>query len=113
MPPRMARPPPLSTIRVMRTTYAVTWKDSQGSTDSGRLELGPGALRLEGASKLEVAYDDVTDISIGRGRGDRLGSRTTIVVSRRNGQPLWIAPVAQRAALLELHERLAASAEQH
>jgi len=49
-----------------------------------------------------------TAVSIGRGTGDRLGGRTTVVLSRRTGRPLWIAPVAQHAALLELHDRVSA-----
>jgi hypothetical protein len=92
----------------MGSTYAVSWRDSEGSTDSGRLELGPQGLRLEGAGTLEIAYGDLTGVSIGRGTGDRLGGRTTVILSRRTGRPLWIAPVAQHAALLELHDRVSA-----
>jgi hypothetical protein len=94
-------------------SYAVTWKDSEGSTDAGRLALGSQSLRLDGASSLEVAYDDLIGVSVGRGTGDRLGGRTTIVLNRRSGRPIWIAPVVQHLALLELFDRLAAvSAEQ-
>jgi hypothetical protein len=92
----------------MGPTYAVSWRDSEGSTDSGRLELGPYGLRLEGAGTVEVAYADLLAVSIGRGTGDRLGGRTTVVLSRRTRRPLWIAPVAQHAALLELHDRVSA-----
>jgi hypothetical protein len=76
----------------MGPTYAVSWRDSEGATDSGRLELGTQGLRLEGAGTLEVAYADLTAVSIGRGIGDRLGDRTTVVLSRRTGLRLWIAP---------------------
>jgi hypothetical protein len=92
----------------MGPTYAVTWRDSEGSSDSGRLELGPHSLRLTGARTLEIAYGEMIDISIRRGNGDRLGRRSKILLTRTNGRPLWIAPVAQRPALLELHERLSA-----
>ena len=92
----------------MGATYAVSWRDSEGSIDSGRLELGPQGLCLDGADKLEIAYGDLTAVSIGRGSADRLGGRTTVVLSRRSGRPLWIAPVAQHAALLELHDRVSA-----
>jgi hypothetical protein len=97
----------------MGPTYAVSWRDSEGSTGSGRLELGPHGLRLEGAGTLEIGYGDLTDVSIGRSTGDRLGGRTTVVLSRRNGRPLWIAPVAQHAALLELHNRVSALVRAH
>lgn len=90
----------------MSASYAVSWRDSEGSTDSGRLELGPRSLRLEGGRSLEIAYADVIGVSVGRGTGDRLSGRTSVVLGRRDGRPIWIAPVAQHAALLELHDRL-------
>jgi hypothetical protein len=92
----------------MGITYAVSWTHAEGRFDSGRLVLGPSALRLEGADTIEVDYEDVTEISIGRGHGERLRGRTIVLVSRVNGRPILIAPVAQHAALLELHERLQA-----
>jgi hypothetical protein len=102
----MASPPLPTTIESMGATYAVTWRDSEGATDSGRLEFGPHALRLEGSRILEIAYEDVADVSIGRGTGDRLGGRTTVLVARRSGRPLWIAPVIHHTALLEVFDRL-------
>jgi hypothetical protein len=90
----------------MGTTYAVSWRDSDGTSDSGRLELGPRAMRLEGAGRLELAYTEVIDIAIGRDNGDRIGGCMTVLVTRASGRPLWVAPVAERAALLELHDRL-------
>ena len=97
----------------MGPSYAVSWKDSEGSIDSGRLELEQGALRLEGAETLEIAYDDVTGVSIGRGTGDRLRGRKTVLVTRTNGRPIWIAPVVPRAALLELFDRLTTLRPRH
>jgi hypothetical protein len=61
-----------------------------------------------GADTLEIAYSDLAAASIGRGASDRLGGRTTVVLSRRSGRPLWIAPVGQHAGLLELHDRVSA-----
>jgi hypothetical protein len=90
----------------MRPGYAVSWKDSEGSTDSGRLALGRRSLRLEGATVHEIDYEDLIHVSVGRGTGDRLRGRPTVVLSRRDGRPIWIAPVAQQAALLELYDRL-------
>lgn len=94
----------------MGPSYAVSWRESEGVSNSGRLDLGPRSLHLEGARSMEIAYADVTCVSVGRASGDRLGGRTTVVVSRRDEYPVWIAPVAQRAALLELHDRLSALA---
>jgi hypothetical protein len=87
-------------------TYAVSWRDSEGSTGSGRLDLGDQGFRLDGSDTLEIDYDEVLDISIGRATRDRLGARPSLLVTCTNGRLIWIAPVAQRAALLELHDRL-------
>jgi hypothetical protein len=95
-----------SNIEAMGTTYAVSWRESKGSAESGRLELGQQALRLHGAASLEIPYHAVTRIAVGRGKDDRLGGRMTVVLDRTNAGTIWIAPVAQRAALLELHDRL-------
>jgi hypothetical protein len=105
----MAPGRPAPNIRHMGTTYAVSWRDSGGSTDSGRLEFGPRALRLEGAGTVDIDYRDLAAVSIGRGSGDRLGGRTAVVLMRRDGRPFWIAPVTQHTALLELHGRLTAA----
>jgi hypothetical protein len=94
----------------MGRTYAVSWKDTNGSTGAGRLELGPRSLRLLGPGTLEIPYDDVNAVAVGRGSGDRLHGRTTVVVSRPDGLQLWIAPVANDAVLLELHDRIGALA---
>jgi hypothetical protein len=92
----------------MGQSYAVSWRNSKGSIDAGRLVLGSRSLRLEGAKSLEIAYDDLVGVSVGRSTSERVGGRATVVLSRRRGRPIWIAPVAQQAALLELHDRLSA-----
>jgi hypothetical protein len=63
---------------------------------------------LEGSGGIEIAYSDLTGVAIGRGTGDRLKGRTTVVLSRRDGRPIWLAPVAHHAALLEVHDRVSA-----
>jgi hypothetical protein len=80
-------------------------------TGSGRLELGERALRLEGPGTLEVDYNDVLELSIGRGTRDRLGARPSLLVTCTSGRLIWIAPVAQRTALLELRDRLSVLAQ--
>lgn len=93
-------------IRAMGKTYAVSWKDAQGSGGSGRLVLGSHALRLEGNGGLELAYADLTDVSIGRSTGDRIGGRMTVLITRVDGRPLWIAPIAHQSMLREVHDRI-------
>jgi hypothetical protein len=84
----------------MKTTYAVTWEDSDGSSYAGRLELGASALRFEANDVVrEVPYRDISEVRIGE-------SRTGLVLERRAGGVIRIAGVAQPAIVSELAERL-------
>jgi hypothetical protein len=94
----------------MERTYAVTWKDAESGGGVGRLAFGTHALYLEGCSFLEVPYDEILEVSVGRGSAERHGGRSSLVVTRSNGRPVWIAPVANGLVLHELLERLSALA---
>lgn len=94
----------------MVRSYAVSWKDASGARDYGALTLGEHALRLEGAERWEIPYEQLVAVTLGRGTGERLGGRMTVVVALSDGSSLLVAPVAERAALLELVERLTALA---
>ena len=77
--------------------YAVTWRDQTDSVRSGRLEVGPSALRLESGSHrtgrvsvLKVLYRDVLKADMAAPAG-RVGGRPTVALTLRNGS-LAIAP---------------------
>jgi hypothetical protein len=94
----------------MGRSYAVTWKDASGALDSGALTLGENAIELEAAERRKIPYEQLAAVTLGRGTGERLGGRMTVILGLSDGSRLLVAPVAERAALLELAERLTALA---
>ena len=94
----------------MVRTYAVSWQDASGAGGSGSLTLGEHALSLQGAERREIPYEKLVAVTLGRGTGEKLGTRTAVVLALSDGSSLLVAPVADRAALLELVERLTAVA---
>jgi hypothetical protein len=97
----------------MTTSYAVTWQQGEQASRSGRLELLPGGLTLEGsganggASSETIDFGDLVDVRIGRAASDRLSGRQTLVLERRGGASVRIASVVQPGIITELAERLA------
>lgn len=96
----------------MSTSYAVTWQQGEQPTRSGRLELLPGGLALEGAgingaASETIDFGDLVDVRIGRATSDRLSGRQTLVLERRGRAPVRIASVVQPGIITELAERLA------
>jgi hypothetical protein len=92
----------------MRQTYAVTWQDAEAAPRSGKLELRPAGVSLEGStngSTLLVPYEDLVGINMAPVR-DRLGGRPTLVLERLGGK-LRIASVVQPGIVSELAERVA------
>lgn len=96
----------------MRTSYGVVWREGSNPLASGKLELLPRALRLDGMTgsvptTREIGYERLSEIRIGRGVNDRIDGRPTLVLAPTAGEPLTIASVAQTGVLAEIAERLA------
>jgi hypothetical protein len=97
----------------MRTSYGVVWREGALPLASGKLELLPRAVRLDGMAgsiptTREIAYDLLSEIRIGRSAQDRIDGRPTLVLAPRSGEPVAIASVAQAGVISEIAERLAA-----
>jgi hypothetical protein len=93
----------------MQPSYGVVWREGTREPATGKLELLPRALRLEGRDgSQEVAYEDVAAIRIGRARADRINGGPAVVVERRGGERVIISTVAQPSLIGEIAERLAA-----
>ena len=103
-------------MEAMRTTYAVSWREPDSSTKSGRLEFGPSGLVLDGANghgpvRLDVSYDKIIGVRLARTAGERLNGRPTLVVDRGERGELQIAGVLILSGVAtELAERLASRA---
>jgi hypothetical protein len=96
----------------MRTSYGVVWREGALPLASGKLELLPRAVRLDGMAgsvptRREIAYDRLSEIRIGRSTADRIDGRPTLVIEPRDGEPFAIASVAQAGVIAEIAERLA------
>jgi hypothetical protein len=96
----------------MHTTYGVVWKEGAKPLARGRLELLSRAVRLDGMSgsepeTREIAYDNLSEIRVGRSTEDRIDGRPTLVLESRFGETLTIASVAQAGVIAEIAERLA------
>ena len=91
----------------MGRSYAVAWQNGDGQQHAGRLDLGPAALRLEGASATdELRYADLSEVRIARQPEERLSGRATLVVRGRTGRTMRIACIGEPGALPELVEQL-------
>jgi hypothetical protein len=93
----------------MQPSYGVVWREGSGEPATGKLELLPRTLRLDGRDgSQEIAYEDVAAIRIGRSRADRINGGPAVVVERRGGERVIISTVAQPSLIGEIAERLAA-----
>ncbi len=97
----------------MKASYAVTWQEGAEPVQHGKLELGSGALVLEGSNgsgpmRRDVPYGDMTNVKVARTLGERLSGRQTLIVDRRRATSLRISGVAQPGIISELAESLTA-----
>jgi hypothetical protein len=92
----------------MKTTYAVVWRDGALPLATGKLELLPRTLKLDGADiSTEIPYETIVGIRVGRCAEDRLNGRLSVVVEQRRADPVIISTVGQSSLVGEIAERLA------
>lgn len=97
----------------MQVSYGVVWRVGTLPLASGKLELLPSALRLDGMANSrptarEIPYESLAGVRVGRSPSDRIDGRPSLVLDRRTGQSITIASVAQPGVIAEIAERLAA-----
>lgn len=93
----------------MRHTYGVVWRDGVAPLASGKLELLPRGLRLEGLEGVtEIPYNGLAGVHVGRTAAERINGRPSVVVERIGHVPVTIGTVAQSSLVGEIAERLAA-----
>lgn len=92
--------------------YAVAWQDDDGLVQTGRLDVNPLDLRLEGGrhrsgrlAMKQVLYRDLTDVGMAPMK-KRVQDRPTTELRTRHGC-IYVAPVGAGVAreLLELLQR--------
>ncbi len=99
------------TIRIVNTTYAVVWREGDDPVGSGRLEVRPRDVVLDGAVDGEAVLRTIPlaglqSIRVGRAREDRLSDRPSLVLEPRVGPVIRVASVAQPGIVSELAKRL-------
>jgi hypothetical protein len=93
----------------MHTSYGVVWREGTEPLSSGKLELRPRAIRLEGLDRSsEILYEGLASVRVGRSAGDRIDGRPSLVLERRTGEPISIATVAQPSLLGEIVDQVVA-----
>jgi hypothetical protein len=97
----------------MRKSYGVVWKSGEGPLVVGRLGIGPLALELEGLVEGEerrehVEFESLAGARVGRGPGERIDGRPTVVLDRRSAPTLFVSTVVQPSLVGEIVEGLAA-----
>ena len=93
----------------MNRSYGVVWRQGTRPPVTGKLELLPRAMHLEGLKAEQVIpYECMAAIRVGRSVSDRINGGPSVVVERRLGDPITIATVAQPSVVGEIAERLAA-----
>jgi hypothetical protein len=95
--------------QAMRHTYGVVWRDGVAPLVTGKLELLPCGLRLEGLEgATEIPYKGLAGVHVGRTAAERINGRPSVVVERIGHVPVTIGTVAQSSLVGEIAERLAA-----
>jgi hypothetical protein len=93
----------------MERSYGVVWREGDSDLTTGKLELLPAGVRLEGReSSRQIPYGRVSNVHIGRLPDERIDGRPSIVLEQFGGPAITIATVAQTSLVGEIAERLAA-----
>ena len=96
----------------MRTSYGVVWRVGESRLARGKLELLPCVVRLDGVTgeehvALDIPYDELEDVHVGRAPSERLNGQATLVLAPRGREPVVVSAVAQTGVIAELTDRIA------
>jgi hypothetical protein len=93
----------------MKASYGVVWREGESPLATGKLELLPRGIRLDGLEgSRDIPYELLANVRVGRLAGERIDGRPSVVVERRWGSPVTISTVAEPSLVGEIVERLAA-----
>jgi hypothetical protein len=93
----------------MQRSYGVVWREGPSKLTSGKLELLPRSLRLEGRDRRQdIPYAGLSGVHVGRAAAERVNGSPSLVLERIGHLPITIATVAQSSLVGEIAERLAA-----
>ena len=89
--------------------YAVVWRNGEGPTSSGRLELGADDLVLHGSGQdgLRIPFDQLSSVEIGRAPAERINGDKSLVLERQSCERVLVAALGGVGLLGELTDLLA------
>jgi len=96
-----------------RPSYPVVWREGEGLQHTGKLELADSSIVLEGSeasgvlARVSLSYRDLAEVRIGRSQEDRIGSRPSLVLERRVGEPIRIGDIAGLGSIVDIGHVLA------
>ena len=66
--------------------YAAVWRAGDGSSSSGKLEVGADDLVLHGSGEdeLRIPFDDLSSVEIGRAADERINGDKSLVLERHH-----------------------------
>jgi hypothetical protein len=92
----------------MQSSYAIKWREPNGDSHVGRLELGPRALRLVGDGvERQFGYEELSGLRIGHDAAERVDGRRSVVLERANGPYHLTSSAFEAGVLHEVVDRLA------
>lgn len=96
----------------MGVSYAIVWREPEGTACTGSVETGGDGLQFRGAAaghavERLVRYDGLTGVRTMRTGGELIDGRTTLRLELAAGGVLQVAAVAGVGALAELAALLA------
>ena len=80
----------------MRTSYGVVWRIGENPLARGKLELLPRVVRLGGVTgeehvALDIPYEELEGVHVGRAPAERLNGRPTLVLEPREREPIVVS----------------------
>lgn len=96
----------------MRTSYGVVWRVGERRLARGKLELLPRVVRLDGVTgeehvALDIPYEDLDGVHVGRAPSERLNGHPTLVLEPRGREPIVVSALAQAGVIAEITDRVA------
>lgn len=93
--------------------YGIAWREGDGRTYVGQLELAGDALALRGATTegdgtvRYVPYGSIAEVRIGRGDRELVNGTRTVVLERRGTEPVFVAALDGFGTAFELADAVA------
>src|SRR5438046_2081206 len=95
--------------------YAAVWRAGDGSTSSGKLEVGADDLVLHGSGEdeLRIPFDDLSSVEIGRAADERINGDKSLVLERHSCERVLVTALGGVGLVGEIADLLARLRAEH